>query len=84
MNTTVRIYYYDTIIKDVNRWDEVCAGAVELFGLPGERFETHVTAEWMDFIFYDGRDATMFMLAHGGQYISSQQLTTEAVGQYFG
>jgi hypothetical protein len=68
----------------MNRWDEICAGAVELFGLPGERFETHVRPEWMDFIFYDGRDATMFMLAHGGHYMSSEQLTIEAVGQYFG
>jgi len=84
MNTTVRIYYYDDFVKDINRWDEACAKAVELFGLPGERFETHVDGAWMDFIFYDGRDATMFMLAHGGQYISSQQLTTEAVEKYIG
>jgi hypothetical protein len=84
MNTTVRIYYYDNFVKDINRWDEFCAGAIELFGLPGERFETHVNGEWVDFIFYDGRDATMFMLAYGGHYISNQQLTIEAVGKYIG
>jgi hypothetical protein len=84
MNTTVRIYYYDNFVKDINRWDEVCAGAIELFGLPGERFETHVNGEWMDFIFYDGRDSTMFMLAYGGHYMSNQQLTIEAVEKYIG
>jgi len=84
MNTTVRIYYYDTFVKDMNRWDEACAKAVEMFGLPGDRFETHVDGAWIDFIFYDGRDATMFMLAHGGQHVSSQQLTIEAVEKYIG
>ena len=84
MNTTVRIYYYDTFVKDMNRWDEACAKAVEMFGLPGDRFETHVDGAWIDFIFYDGRDATMFMIAHGGQYVSSQQLTVEAVEKYIG
>jgi hypothetical protein len=84
MNTTVRIYFYDTFVKDVNRWDEACAKAVEMFGLPGDRFETHVDGAWMDFIFYDGKDATMFMLAHGGEYISNQQLTIEAVEKYIG
>ena len=84
MNTTVRIYFYDTFVKDVNRWDEACAKAVEMFGLPGDRFETHVDGAWMDFVFYDGKDATMFILAHGGEYISNQQLTIEAVEKYIG
>jgi len=84
MNTTVRIYFYDTFVKDVNRWDEACAKAVEMFGLPGDRFETHVDGAWMDFVFYDGKDATMFMLAYGGEYISNQQLTIEAVEKYIG
>jgi hypothetical protein len=84
MNTTVRIYFYDTFVKDVNRWNEACAKAVEMFGLPGDRFETHVDGAWMDFVFYDGKDATMFMLAHGGEYISNQQLTIEAVEKYIG
>jgi len=68
----------------MNRWDEACAKAIEMFGLPGDRFETHVDGAWIDFIFYDGRDATMFMIAHGGQYVSSQQLTVEAVEKYIG
>ena len=46
-------------------WNETCAWAVEQFGLPGDRYETHATEEYMDFYFKDERDAILFELARG-------------------
>ena len=43
-------------------WNEICAWAIEQFGLPGEKFEWHPTEEHMDFYFYDERDAIQLML----------------------
>lgn len=50
--------------KDDNRtWDKACIYAVEIFGLPGDKFECHSNEEWMDFEFKDEKDALMFMMA---------------------
>ena len=46
-------------------WNETCAWAVEQFGLPGDRFETHATEDYMDFYFKDERDAIIFELTRG-------------------
>jgi hypothetical protein len=46
-------------------WNETCAWAVEKFGLPGDKYETHVTEDYMDFYFVDERDAILFQLTHG-------------------
>ena len=46
-------------------WNEICAGAVEHFGLPGDKFETHATEDYMDFYFKDERDAILFELTWG-------------------
>lgn len=58
--TRVRIPWKqgDTITK----WNETCAWAIEQYGLPGEKFETHPTEDYMDFIFKDERDAIHFNL----------------------
>ena len=48
-----------------SKWNETCAWAVEQFGLPGDRFTTHATEEYMDFYFTDERDAILFELARG-------------------
>ena len=47
---------------DERQWNEACAYAVEHFGLPGDRFETHANEEWMDFEFKDSKDALMFLM----------------------
>ena len=47
------------------KWNETCAWAVEKFGLPGDRFTTHATEEYMDFYFKDERDAIVFELSRG-------------------
>jgi hypothetical protein len=46
-------------------WNETCAWAVEKFGLPGDKYETQVTEDYMDFYFKDERDAIHFQLARG-------------------
>ena len=45
------------------KWNEVCGYAMEYFGLPGERYYTHATEDYMDFYFYDERDAIYFNLS---------------------
>jgi hypothetical protein len=40
---------------------------MEVFGLPGDRYITHPTQDYMEFHFRDPRDATLFVLEHTGQ-----------------
>ena len=44
-------------------WNEKCARALEIFGLPGMRYITKVTEDGMDFIFIEEKDAVHFSLA---------------------
>lgn len=46
----------------ISDWDETCIWAMEVFGLPDEKFYTHMTEDYMDFYFYDERDAIHFSL----------------------
>jgi hypothetical protein len=50
---------------DIPTWNQKCAWAVETFGLPGDKFETHATEDYMDFYFKDERDAIHFELRWG-------------------
>jgi len=50
---------------DIIDWNETCAWAIEQFGLPGDKFETHATEDYMDFYFKDERDAILFELTCG-------------------
>ena len=61
--TRVRISWQET--HDTPTWNETCAWAVEQFGLPGDRFTTHATEDYMDFYFVDERDAIHFELRCG-------------------
>lgn len=47
---------------DVMRWDQICIDAIELFGLPGERYITDISNTHMDWIFKDPKDALVFKL----------------------
>lgn len=49
----------------VTDWNEVCARAIELFGLPGHKFTTKLTEDHLDFIFTDEKDAILFELVCG-------------------
>ena len=50
---------------DIPTWNQKCAWAVDTFGLPGDRFDTHATEDYMDFYFKDERDAILFELTCG-------------------
>ena len=47
----------------VSGWDEKCVYALETFGLPGERYITHFTEDYLEFIFSKEVDAIHFSLA---------------------
>lgn len=46
----------------ISSWNETCAWAIEQFGLPGSRYYTHPTEEYMDFYFPKEEDAIHFSL----------------------
>jgi hypothetical protein len=48
-------------------WNEVTARALEVFGLPGDRYITHLTQDYLEYHFRDPHDATLFVLEHSGQ-----------------
>ena len=43
-------------------WNECCAWAIEQFGLPGDRYNTHAETEYMVFEFKNRKDAEFFAL----------------------
>lgn len=50
-------------LKDNNEnWNDACAWAVESFGLPGEKFTTELTEDWMEFKFFEPHDAMLMAL----------------------
>ena len=61
--TRVRISWQP--FHDIPIWNKTCAWAVEQFGLPGDRYLTHATEEYMDFYFKDEKDAILFELTCG-------------------
>jgi len=46
----------------VTSWNQTCAWAIEKFGLPGDKFITHPTEDYMDFMFKTKEDAIHFSL----------------------
>ena len=40
-------------------WNDVCADIITHFGLPGDRYNTHVTEDCMKFVFHNDKDALM-------------------------
>lgn len=83
MPSTVRIPWNRNYDNEHN-WNEVCARAIEMFGLPGDRFETHANIHNMDFVFKSDKDALMFAIEHNGQIILEDQLTVEHIGKILG
>ena len=60
VGTRVRISWQ--IGHDIHQWNRTCVWVVMKFGLPGDKYETHATEEYMDFYFKDERDAIIFEL----------------------
>jgi hypothetical protein len=53
-----------------------------MFGLPGDRFNTHVNVNYMEFIFNSEKDAIMFSIEHNGRIIQDNELAVELVGKF--
>lgn len=47
------------------KWNMIAADAVDLFGLPGDRYITDIGEQWMTFSFQDSKDAVLFKLKFG-------------------
>ena len=80
MSSTVRIPWSRDHPNEY-KWNEVCARAIEMFGLPGDRFQTHANVNYMDFVFQSNKDALMFAIEHNGQIVPDEDLTVEFVGK---
>ena len=50
------------LLDNMENWNDACMWAMERFGLPGERFKTELTADWMKFKFNSPHDATIMAL----------------------
>jgi hypothetical protein len=49
--------------NDYNQnWNEICAVAIEYFGLPGDKFTPSICKDYMDFSFKEETDAIWFSL----------------------
>jgi hypothetical protein len=81
MSATVRIPWSREFDNEY-KWNEVCAWAVERFGLPGNRFQTHANVDYMDFVFESNKDALMMAIMWNGQIVPDDELTVELIGRY--
>jgi hypothetical protein len=81
MTSTVRIPW---IRKYDNQfyWNEVCAWAIEYFGLPGDRFQTHANVHHMDFVFKSNKDALLMALHWNANIVPDDELTVETIGRF--
>lgn len=43
-------------------WNDACAWALETFGLPGDKFQTELTSDWMEFKFNNKQDALVMAM----------------------
>ena len=50
---------------EITKWNEAGVKAIEMFGLPGEKYTCRMTASAIEFWFLDGKDAMMFELTCG-------------------
>jgi hypothetical protein len=53
----VHIPWNDYPTQSIVWWNELCAKVVEHFGLPGGKYKTDLSSDWMKFQFYDEKDA---------------------------
>lgn len=52
-------YVHSVKLSWLSEWNVACANIIEIFGLPGDRFMTHPTFEYMDIAFKSPRDAEL-------------------------
>lgn len=80
MTSTVRIAW-SRVFDDNEKWNEVCAWAIEYFGLPGDRFQCHANIDYMDFTFTSNKDALMMALMWNSPIVTDDELAVEFVGR---
>jgi len=80
MTSTVRIPWTVRSDNEVY-WNEVCAWAIERFGLPGDRFKCHANIDYMDFVFNSDKDALMMAVMWSASIVSDDELAVEHVGK---
>jgi hypothetical protein len=80
MSSTVRISWTRDN-ENEKYWTEICARAIEVYGLPGNRFQTHANVNYMDFVFKSNKDALMFAIEHNGKIVPDDLLTVEHFGK---
>ena len=51
---------------DIPLWDKKCIRVIESFGLPGNKYKTELTEDYMIFHFKDPEDALVAKLMLGG------------------
>ena len=81
MSSTVRIPWTREYDDNIHLWNEVCVRAIEIYGLPGDRYQTHANVNYMDFVFNSNKDALMFAIEHNGKIVPDECLTVEYVGK---
>lgn len=59
--TKVRLEWKDGR-DNTESWNEICAWCIEQYGLPGKNFEWHPETDYMDFYFYNEKNAAHFIL----------------------
>lgn len=79
MASTVRIPWKREFDNE-QMWNDVCAWAIEYFGLPGDRFQTHANVNYMDFVFNSNKDALIMALMWNAEIVPDNDLTVEYVG----
>ena len=82
MSSTVRISW-SREFDDRQRWNDVCAWAIERFGLPGDRFQSHANVNYMDFVFKSNKDALLMALMWNAPIVTNDDLAVEHVGRLF-
>ena len=79
MASTVRIPWKREFDNE-QMWNDVCAWAIEYFGLHGDRFQTHANVNYMDFVFKSNKDALIMALMWNAEIVPDNDLTVEYVG----
>ena len=82
MSSTVRIAWKREFDNE-QWWNDVCAWAIERFGLPGDRFQSHANVNYMDFVFKSNKDALLMALMWNAPIVPDNDLTVEHVGRLF-
>ena len=82
MSSTVRIAW-SRDFGNAEQWTDVCAWAIEHFGLPGDRFQSHPNIDYMDFVFKSNKDALLMALMWNAPIVPNDDLTVEHVGRLF-